>query len=313
MIVDLFDIISNEKLTKKSEEHEIYSMLIDVPEIAKTAQPGQFVHVKCGNLTLRRPISIASAKNGKIRLCYDVRGEGTAWMSRLKSGEKIDMIGPLGKGFDVSDTSKKVLLVGGGIGIYPLYSVAEVYGENAVTVLGFRTKDIITFEKEFKDCGGGLYIATDDGSYGKKGYATDLAGEILANNKIDIIMTCGPKIMMKGVAEEAVKRSIRCQVSMEERMACGVGACLVCVCRVKGKNGSESKFELPPPCGHPPLTAAKAAEGGLEQNRRLPLRGGCREATGGVLEFEDTFTNRRVCADGPVFDIFGGNEVDWND
>jgi len=233
MIVDLFDIISNEKLPG---DHKIYSMLINAPEIAKTAKPGQFVHVKCDNFTLRRPISIASAKNGKIRLCYDVRGGGTAWLSGLQSGGKIDMMGPLGNGFDISDTSKKVLLVGGGIGIYPLYSVAEVYGENAVTVLGFRTKDLITFEKEFKGCGGGLHIATNDGSAGKKGYAIDLVREILDNNKFDIIMTCGPKIMMKGITEEAIKRGIKCQVSMEERMACGIGACLACVCKINNIN-----------------------------------------------------------------------------
>ena len=228
-MIALCDIIANEKMT---EEYKIYSMLIDAPVVAKIAKPGQFVHVKCDNLTLRRPISIASAKNGQIQICYDVRGEGTEWLSSLKSGDKIDILGPIGKGFDISDTSKKVLLAGCGIGVYPLYSVAEKYGENAFVVLGFRTKNIITFEKEYKNCGSDLRIATDDGSYGKKGYAIELVKEILDNNKIDIIMTCGPKVMMKGIALEAAKRNIRCQVSMEERMACGVGACLACVCRV---------------------------------------------------------------------------------
>ena len=250
------DIISNEKMT---DEYNIYSMVIAAPAIAKITKPGQFAHVKCDGLTLRRPISIASAKNGQIQICYDVRGEGTEWLAGLKSGGKIDVIAPIGKGFDISDTSKKVLLVGGGIGIYPLYSVAEEYKENAFVVLGFRTKNLITFEKEFKDCGCKLYITTDDGSYGRKGFVTETAGEILddnKNSKIDIIMTCGPKIMMKNIAAEAVKRNIRCQVSMEERMACGIGACLACVCKIKGEN-------------------------------------------------------KRVCIDGPVFDIFEGSEVDW--
>ncbi|MCL1858774.1 MAG: dihydroorotate dehydrogenase electron transfer subunit [Oscillospiraceae bacterium] len=264
-MIALCDIISNEKMT---EEYNIYSMIIDAPLIAKIAKPGQFVHVKCGGLTLRRPISIASAKNGQIKICYDVRGEGTKWLSGLKSGGKIDINGPIGKGFDVSDTSKKVLLAGGGIGIYPLYSVAEAYGENAFAVLGFRTKDIITFEKEFKECGSKLYIATDDGSYGRKGFAIDTVKEILDNNKIDIIMTCGPKIMMKGIALEAQKRNIRCQVSMEERMACGIGACLACVCKIKDANVGDGVLDVP-------------------------------------------FTNKRVCIDGPVFDIFDGSGVDW--
>lgn len=266
-MIALCDIISNEKMTK---DYNIYSMVFSAPVIAKIAKPGQFVHVKCGGLTLRRPISIASAKDGNIKICYDVRGEGTAWLSRLKSGDKIDIVGPIGKGFDISDTSKKVLLVGGGIGIYPLYSVAEEYKENAFVVLGFRTEGLITFEKEFTDCGSKLHISTDDGSYGRKGFAIETVKEILDNNKIaendknkiDIIMTCGPKIMMKGVVLEAQKRGIRCQFSMEERMACGIGACLACVCKIKDAEN-------------------------------------------------ETFTNKRVCIDGPVFDIFEGNEVDW--
>ena len=260
-MIALCDIISNEKMT---DDYNIYSMIFDAPRIAKIAKPGQFVHIKCGELTLRRPISIASVQDGKIRICYDVRGEGTTWLSGLKSGDKIDIIGPIGKGFDISDISKKVLLVGGGIGIYPLYSVAEKYRENSITVLGFRTKGLITFEKEFKDCGSQLHIATDDGSYGQKGYAIEIVKEILDNkeNKIDIIMTCGPKIMMRGIALEAQKRGIRCQVSMEERMACGIGACLACTCKIKPADG-------------------------------------------------DDFTNKRVCIDGPVFEIGDGNEVDW--
>ncbi|MCL2095803.1 MAG: dihydroorotate dehydrogenase electron transfer subunit [Oscillospiraceae bacterium] len=262
MIVKICDIISNEKISSdKDDERGVYSMLIDAPEIAEIAKPGQFIHVKCDSFTLRRPISIASSKNNKIRICYDIRGGGTKWLSGLKGGDncdKIDVMGPIGNGFDISDASKKVLLVGGGIGIYPLYSVAEVYGENAAVVLGFRTKERITFEKEFKDCGVDLYIATDDGSYGVKGRAIDLVREFLDknNNNIDIIMTCGPKAMLQGIALEAAKRNIRRQVSLEERMACGIGACLACVCRVDG-------------------------------------------------------VNKRVCVDGPVFDISEGSGVDF--
>lgn len=265
-MVLLCDIISNEKMT---EEYEIYSMLLDAPQIADSAKPGQIVHVRCEGFTLRRPLSIASAKDGVLRLCYDVRGEGTEWLSKQKKGGKIDILGAEGNGFDVSDTSKKVLLVGGGIGIYPLYSVAERFGKNATVVLGFRTKGLITMEKDFTETGCNLKICTDDGSYaaGKKGYAIDAVREILdekekSGGKIDIIMTCGPKIMMKGIAEEAVKRGIGCQVSMEERMACGVGACLACVCKVKDKGDKE-------------------------------------------------FANKRVCVDGPVFDIYDGKEVEW--
>ena len=224
----ILDILSNEKLTR---EYDIYDMLIHAPDIAKSAVSGQFIHIKCGDLTLRRPISIASAEGDYVRICYEVRGEGTAWLANRKIGDEIDVIGPIGKGFDVSDTSKKVLLAGGGIGIYPLYSVAQMYGANAYAALGFRNKNIINFADEFKNTGCDLKIITDD-----KGYVTELVKEILDNNKIDIVMTCGPKVMMRGVYEEAQKRGIRCQVSMEERMACGIGACLVCVCKVNGVN-----------------------------------------------------------------------------
>lgn len=229
----LCDVISNEKLM---QDYNIYAMTINAPAIAQTAIPGQFIHIKCGDLTLRRPISIACVQNEQIKICYEVRGEGTAWLANLKAGTQIDIMGPIGKGFDVSDLSKKVLLVGGGIGIYPLYSVAQIYGKNAYVALGFKTKGAVNFEQEFKDTGCDLKIATDDGSYGKKGFVTEIVKEILVHNKIDIIMTCGPKIMMRGIYEEAEKRGIRCLVSMEERMACGIGACLVCVCKINGTN-----------------------------------------------------------------------------
>ena len=268
-MVVLCDILSNDKLT---EDYDIYSMVIDAPQIASIARPGQIVHVKCDNFTLRRPLSIASVKNDTIRLCYDVRGGGTDWMSKQKAGGKIDILGPVGNGFDVSDTSKKVLLVGGGIGIYPLYMIAEMFGENATVVLGFRTKGLITMQKDFEETGCNLIICTDDGSYihGRKGYAIDTVREILDSRDINIIMTCGPKIMMKGIAAEAVERGIRCQVSMEERMACGVGACLACVCKVK--DGGNDKADK-----------------------------------------NDKFENKRVCVDGPVFDVYAkeGKEIDW--
>ena len=225
------DVVSNESIA-----HNIYAMLIDAPDAAQAMTPGQFIHVKCGDLTLRRPISIAGAQNGQVKICYEVRGEGTAWLANLKAGDKLDIMGALGKGFDLSDINKNILLAGGGVGIYPLYPVAQVYGAKAHAALGFRNKSVINFEREFENTGCNLKIATDDGSYGRSGFVTELAKEILDNNKIDLIMTCGPKGMMRAVYDEAEKRGIRCQVSLEERMACGIGACLVCVCRISGAN-----------------------------------------------------------------------------
>jgi len=216
-------------------------MVIDAPDVAKSAQPGQFVHVKCNGFTLRRPISIADAQSesGKLTICYEVRGGGTAWLAKLKAGDAIDIIGPLGKGFDLSELPKdcEILLAGGGIGIYPLYSVAKAFGGRVHAALGFRNGNMVNFEREFRNTGCNVSIATDDGSYGTKGFVTDIARGILDGDKtgkIGLVVTCGPKAMMRGVYEIAKSHGIRCQVSLEERMACGVGACLVCVCRANG-------------------------------------------------------------------------------
>ncbi|MCL2099451.1 MAG: dihydroorotate dehydrogenase electron transfer subunit [Oscillospiraceae bacterium] len=228
----LCEVVSNKKLTES-----IFDMYIDAPKIAETALPGQFLHIKCKDLTLRRPLSIAETDSGgRVRICYEVRGEGTAWLSGLGSGGKIDIMGPLGKGFDIPEKNKKILLAGGGIGIYPLYPLALKYKTDACAALGFKTKTAVNFEAEFRAAGCKTVLTTDDGSYGSKGFVTDSVKDILNNNKIDLIAACGPKAMMRGVYNEAKKHGIRCLVSLEERMACGVGACLACVCRVNKTN-----------------------------------------------------------------------------
>lgn len=229
-MIEIGNITLNEKLTK---DHEIYSMWISAPNIARSVKPGQIVHVKCNGYTLRRPISVCQSRYDKIRLCYEVRGDGTKFMSELKAGDSIDLLGAHGNGFDVSDVSKKILIAGGGLGVYPLLSAAQAYGRNTTAVLGFRNKSFMTLTDDFISCGADVKVATDDGSYGHKGYAIDVVKETLDSKKIDIIMVCGPKIMMKGIALLSEERGIRCQVSMEERMACGVGACLACVCNTR--------------------------------------------------------------------------------
>ena len=232
-MIETGEIKSTEKLTGA---HEIYKFTVFSPEIARSAAPGQFLMVKCEGFTLRRPISICSISGDNLIICFEVRGEGTKYLAGLKTGDTMDILGPLGKGFDISNQNLNVLLAGGGIGIYPLYAVAEAYKEKASAVLGFRSKSLMNMTADFADCGADVRIATDDGSFGHKGYVIDLVREVLDSKQIDIIMTCGPKIMMRGIAEEAQKRGIRCLVSMEERMACGVGACLACVCRSSEKD-----------------------------------------------------------------------------
>ena len=222
-------ITAHDRLTP---EHPLYILKIHAPETATAVKPGQFVMVRCGELFLRRPISVCHAGDEIIWLCYEVRGEGTAWMSRLSVGGAVDLLGPVGNGFDL-EVSGRALLIGGGIGIYPLYSPAKHFARRADVVLGFRTAKLVNFENEFKETGAGVFITTDDGSYGTPGYAAGKASELLDKGKYDIIMCCGPAVMMKGVAEAAAARGIRCQLSLEERMACAVGACLACVCETR--------------------------------------------------------------------------------
>lgn len=225
-----------ENVERICEGARIYSLTAKLPQCAGQARPGHILQISCGDdTTLRRPISICDTAGDTVRICFDVRGKGTEWLSARKAGDMIDAMGLYGNTFDIEDTSKRALVVGGGIGIYPLHFLAKRYGGNVTAVLGFRNKSLVTMENEFRASCGRLEITTDDGSYGTKGYAIDTVRRILDEGNIDIIYTCGPTVMMRGIVEEAIERGIRCQVSLEERMGCGVGACLACACSVGGK------------------------------------------------------------------------------
>lgn len=226
-----YKILSNEKMLDSAE---LYDMRVLAPEIAGKAQAGQIAHLFCGaGTTLRRPLSICDfdKDNGIIRFCYEVRGAGTKYLSELKKDEYADIIAPYGHGFDTSVTDGTVLLVGGGIGIYPLLSLSRIYGNRATALLGFRSANLINLTSDFTAYGTECKIITDDGSTGRAGFVTELLRDEIGGKKIGLICVCGPKPMMRAVAEIASDASIRCQVSMEEHMACGVGACLGCVCR----------------------------------------------------------------------------------
>lgn len=212
----------------------IFDVTIKNRDMALSAMPGQFLHIQCGGRTLlRRPISICDVKGDKIRFIFEIRGEGTYELSKVKSGEKLDVLGPLGHGFTIGDTNKKAVFVGGGIGIYPLLMTAKMYGKNAIALLGFRNKSCDVISADFKSYGCEVIFATDDGSQGVKGYVTDLLDSVLSCGDIDRIFACGPLPMLKTTAKIADDKNIYCEVSMEERMGCGVGACLVCACKVK--------------------------------------------------------------------------------
>ena len=201
---------------------------------------GQFLHIKCGDgQLLRRPISVAITQWDNLEdlatLIFEVRGEGTRWLSQRKVGDKLDVLGPLGNGFTVSQDGR-YLLVGGGIGVPPLMEYAESPKWSKVAVLGFRTRDkafpaiVSRFEENCEQA----CPCTDDGTLGYHGFVDGKLREILAKDKpFTGILACGPRPMLKSVAAVAAVFGIPCQVSMEERMACGVGACLGCAIRMK--------------------------------------------------------------------------------
>ncbi len=216
----------------------LYSITMEAPKISEASCCGQFLHIACGNGTLlRRPISICTWQSGLIRIVFQVKGEGTKWLSERKTGDVLDVLGPLGNGFDLKSLGERPVFVGGGIGVPPMLACAQkakAEGASPTAVLGFRDKDAVILEEEFKEiCG--TFVTTDDGSYSIKGFVTDvLKGKL---NGATGVAACGPRLMLKGVAGLAEDAGVPCQVSLEERMGCGIGACLVCVCGLRDNNG----------------------------------------------------------------------------
>ena len=222
-------------LSLRALNDQAFEMVLHAGEIAETAQPGQFVNVSCGEgHLLRRPISICEAEGPQLRLVFEVRGEGTLWLSQRKEGESVSVLGPLGRGFDVD--GKKVLFVGGGIGVPPLLWAAK-RAAGADAALGFAAKGRSILLEDFAAVCGETAVTTDDGSLGLRGNALDAARELLQKNQYDAVYACGPKILLQYTAEAAEKAGIPCQVSMEERMGCGVGACLVCAVKLRDEQG----------------------------------------------------------------------------
>ncbi len=220
-----------------------YDLEIHCPEVADIAVAGQFAHVKVKGFYLRRPISICEVdrSNGCIRLVFEVRGQGTSELSKLNEDELIDIIAPLGKGFTLLDGRERAVVVGGGIGVPPLLEVAKHYNENCTAIIGFRSAEAVILGEDFKGYNSNTIICTDDGTMGEKGYTTTALESYLeacGDSKPDIIYACGPHVMIKGVVSLANRYGIRCEVSLEERMGCGVGACLVCACKAV-KDGEE--------------------------------------------------------------------------
>lgn len=213
---------------------DIISLVISCPDIAANAKAGQFVNVYCkdGAKLLPRPISLCGIdkEKGCIRIVFRVVGEGTKEISAYNVEDDIEIMGPLGNGFPILN-NKKAIIIGGGIGIPPMLGLAKELECEKSIVLGYR--DELFLNDEFEGLGN-VYISTEDGSCGTKGNVIDA---IKANAvEGDVIFACGPTPMLRGIKEYAVANNITAYISLEERMACGIGACLACVCKSKEKD-----------------------------------------------------------------------------
>lgn len=211
----------------------IFSLWIHADEIAGEAKPGQFLSLYCNDESrlLPRPISICEIDkvSGRLRMVYRVAGAGTLEFSKLQAGDRLEAVGPLGNGFPLDKGYQKVLLVGGGIGVPPMVELSRQLPGKKIVVSGYRGGELFLKEELSKDAR--LYVATEDGSAGIKGNVLDAIRE----NKLeaDAIFACGPSPMLRALKAYAEEKGIDCYLSLEERMACGIGACLACVCTSK--------------------------------------------------------------------------------
>ena len=216
----LFNILSNTPLTDT-----VYQMVLGGDTSAITA-PGQFVNIRLTGKFLRRPISVCDCEEGKLTIVYKVVGSGTEQLSAMKDGE-LDILTGLGNGYDLSCCGERPVLIGGGVGVPPMYLLAKrliALGKTPKVILGFNTKSEIFYEEEFKSLGCEVAVTTVDGSYGIKGFVTDA----LADLDYTYFYTCGPEPMLKAVYRCSKTSG---QMSFEERMGCGFGACMGCSCK----------------------------------------------------------------------------------
>ena len=235
----------------------VYSMELLAPEIASAARAGQFISVytKDKSKLLPRPISLCGIdrERGILRIVYRVAGAGTAEFSAYRAGDSVEIMGPLGNGFTLKD--KKAILIGGGIGVPPMLELMKELSCEKTAVLGYRDQQLF-LKDEFEACGP-VCVATEDGSAGTKGNVLDAIREQGVEG--EIIYACGPTPMLRAVKAYAQEKGIECYISLEERMACGIGACLACVCQSKDVD-SHSHVHNKRICKDGPVFAADEVE-----------------------------------------------------
>ncbi len=226
MTQGLFAVLDNRQLTGN-----VYRMIL-AGDTGAITKPGQFVNVKIEGQYLRRPISVCDWEIGILTLIYKVVGEGTAKMAAMEAGETLDLLVGLGNGFDTSKSGDAPLLLGGGVGVPPMYGLCKRLldeGKKVTVVLGFNTKDEVFYENHFRRLGCEVIVATADGSHGEKGFVTDVMKKLTYS----YFYTCGPMPMFRAIEATAVTSG---QYSFEERMGCGFGACMGCSCETKYGN-----------------------------------------------------------------------------
>ena len=233
------DLIATVKCNREIAEN-IYMLTLALPESAGMIKGGQFLKLSTGDNSqlLRRPLGVMKAEGDDITVCYQVKGEGTQNLSRTEAGQKLKVLLPLGNGFNLEGKTD-IAVIGGGVGIFPLIATVREYcaNKNFYSYIGFRNKNAVCLLDELEKSKS-LTVVTDDGSYGEMGNAVDAYLKDADKIKTDMIIACGPPAMLKALKRKLAERNntVPCLVSLEERMGCGVGACLVCVC--KNKEGS---------------------------------------------------------------------------
>ena len=221
----IYTVASNEKLAR-----DVYKMVLEGNTEYITA-PGQFINIELEGKYLRRPISVCDYDNATITVIYKVVGQGTSQMRAMEKGTKLDVLTGLGNGFDTSVDCQKPLLIGGGVGVPPLYHLAKkliALGKTPTVVLGFGKAEEVFFEQEFKNLGCRVFVTTIDGSHGIQGLVTDAINN--ENIDYDYFFTCGPMPMLKALAQSCHSSG---QLSFEEKMGCGFGGCMGCSCETK--------------------------------------------------------------------------------
>lgn len=244
----------------------IFKFSVKADEITNIAKPGQFIEIRVNDDIepfLRRPISIHNIdkENEILEFIFQVKGKGTTILSCKTEGDLIDIVGPLGHGTFEYENYQNLAIIGGGIGVFPLYELAKSArkeGKSVNTYLGFRSKGLVVLEEEFKNVSNNLTLTTDDGSYSKKGFAIDFLRKDIEDGKIHSIYACGPLPMLKAVRNLALEKNIPCQISLEELMACGLGVCLGCA--VKTAQSPIETLEYVHVCKQGPVFKAEDVE-----------------------------------------------------